>query len=75
MPPLKIYDLFISHAWFYSKGYNKLVELLNAANYFKWRNTAVPLTFTAAPVGWDWSSQAAEGRHAARPSGRAFQTD
>ncbi len=42
MPPLKIYDLFISHAWFYSKGYNKLVELLNAADYFKWRNYSVP---------------------------------
>jgi len=38
MPNLKTYDLFISHAWFYNKGYNKLIELLNDASNFSWRN-------------------------------------
>ena len=42
MPQLKTYDLFLSHAWFYSKGYNKAVELLNEANNFQWRNYSVP---------------------------------
>lgn len=42
MPILKTYDLFISHAWFYSKGYNRVVELLNDASNFTWRNYSVP---------------------------------
>lgn len=42
MPALKTYDLFVSHAWFYSKGYNRLVELLDEANNFKYRNYSVP---------------------------------
>ena len=42
MPTLKIYDLFISHAWFYSKGYNRVVELLKDASNFSWRNYSVP---------------------------------
>lgn len=42
MPNLKSYNLFISHAWFYSKGYEKLVELLNEAKLFNWRNYSVP---------------------------------
>ena len=42
MPQLKTYDLFLSHAWFYSKGYNKAVELLDNANNFYWRNYSVP---------------------------------
>ena len=42
MPPLKTYDLFISHAWRYDDDYYRLVGLLNNANYFKWRNYSVP---------------------------------
>jgi len=42
MPSLKTYDIFISHAWFYSKGYDKVVELLKAAPNFAWRNYSVP---------------------------------
>ena len=42
MPELKTYDIFISHAWFYNKGYNKAVELLNEAENLKWRNYSVP---------------------------------
>ena len=42
MPTLKTYDLFISHAWFYSRGYNRLIELLDEAPYFCYRNYSVP---------------------------------
>ena len=42
MPPLKTYDLFISHAWRYDDDYYRFVGLLNNANYFKWRNYSVP---------------------------------
>ena len=42
MPTLKTYDLFISHAWFYSKGYDRVVELLKDASNFSWRNYSVP---------------------------------
>lgn len=42
MPELKTYDLFISHAWRYNEDYYRLVDLLNKASYFKWRNYSVP---------------------------------
>jgi len=42
MPALKTYDLFISHAWQYNVEYYKLVDMLNKANNFKWRNYSVP---------------------------------
>lgn len=42
MPQLKTYDLFISHAWDYNDEYYRLVNLLNAAPNFKWRNYSVP---------------------------------
>lgn len=42
MPPLKTYDLFISHAWKYNDDYYRLVNLLNGAANFKWRNYSVP---------------------------------
>lgn len=42
MPTLKTYDLFISHAWFYSKGYDRVVGLLKDASNFSWRNYSVP---------------------------------
>lgn len=42
MPALKTYDIFISHAWTYSKDYYNLVDLLNSAANFKWRNYSVP---------------------------------
>lgn len=42
MPPLKTYDLFISHAWSYNDEYYRLVNMLNAAPNFKWRNYSVP---------------------------------
>ena len=42
MPTLKTYDLFISHAWTYNGDYYRLVDLLNAASFFEWRNYSVP---------------------------------
>lgn len=42
MPQLKIYDLFISHAWKYGKEYDRLTKLLNAAPYFYYRNYSAP---------------------------------
>lgn len=42
MPTLKTYDLFISHAWSVNADYLRLVNLLNKANYFYYRNYSVP---------------------------------
>ncbi|OEC84346.1 MULTISPECIES: TIR domain-containing protein [Methanobacterium] len=42
MPSLKTYRIFISHAWQYSSGYNRIVRMLNDASNFDWRNYSVP---------------------------------
>lgn len=42
MPSLRLYDLFISHAWTYGDDYYRLVNLLNNAPNFSWRNFSVP---------------------------------
>lgn len=42
MPELKTYRIFISHAWKYSSGYKRIVELLDDTNNFDWRNYSVP---------------------------------
>ena len=42
MPDLKTYRLFIGHAWQYNEDYNRLVEMLDRAKYFKWINYSVP---------------------------------
>ncbi len=42
MPELKTYDLFISHSWRYNDEYNRMVELLNGAPFFEWRNYSCP---------------------------------
>lgn len=42
MPYLKTYDLFISHAWKYGDEYDNLVDLLNSAPYFYYRNYSAP---------------------------------
>ena len=39
---MKEYHIFISHAWKYSDDYYRLVDLLNAASNFKWKNYSVP---------------------------------
>lgn len=36
------YNLFISHSWAYGDAYEKLVAMLDNANYFSYRNHSVP---------------------------------
>jgi len=36
------YRLFISHSWDYSDEYERMVDLLDGANYFEYRNYSVP---------------------------------
>lgn len=42
MPALKTYDLFISHAWTYNDEYYRLIQLLDDAPSFHYRNYSVP---------------------------------
>lgn len=42
IPALKTYDLFISHAWKYGEEYDRLVNLLDDAPNFKYRNYSAP---------------------------------
>lgn len=42
MPALKIYDVFISHAWKYNDQYYNLTNMLNEYAYFNYRNYSVP---------------------------------
>lgn len=42
MPPVKTYDLFISHAWCHDVDYHRLVNLLSNASLLNWRNHSVP---------------------------------
>jgi hypothetical protein len=42
MPRLKEYRIFISHAWNYTEEYFRLVEMLENARLFKWKNYSVP---------------------------------
>jgi hypothetical protein len=36
------YNIFISHSWAYGDAYDKLVDMLNDAPYFSYRNYSVP---------------------------------
>lgn len=36
------YNLFISHSWAYSDGYEKLIDLLEAKSYFSYKNHSIP---------------------------------
>lgn len=42
MPTLRVYRLFISHAWIHNDNYYVLVNMLNNANNFTWWNYSVP---------------------------------
>ena len=39
---MKTYNLFISHSWSYSDQYERLVKLLRARPYFRFRDYSVP---------------------------------
>ena len=42
MPELRNYRLFISHAWRYHDGYDRLIKFLDAALNFRYSNYSVP---------------------------------
>lgn len=42
MSPLKTYRVFISHAWTYNDEYYRLVNMLDTAPRFSWKNYSVP---------------------------------
>jgi len=42
MPKLKSRSLFISHSWAYGDAYDRLVEMLDAAPNFQYKNYSVP---------------------------------
>ncbi|MFQ5668139.1 MAG: TIR domain-containing protein [Candidatus Binatia bacterium] len=42
MPQLKSRNLFISHSWSYADEYDRLLDLLNAAPNFQYKNYSVP---------------------------------
>ncbi len=55
MPNLKLYDLFISHAWKYGEDYDRLIKMLKEAPLFEFRNYSAPedkpLVDPNTPVG------------------------
>ncbi|MCC5634168.1 TIR domain-containing protein [Nostoc sphaeroides CHAB 2801] len=42
MSELRVYRVFISHAWIYNDDYYRVVKMLDDAKYFYWRNYSVP---------------------------------
>jgi hypothetical protein len=40
--PLRMYDLFITHAWRYHEDWTKITEMLDSLPEFRWRNFSVP---------------------------------
>lgn len=44
MPALHEYRLFISHAWRYSDGYERMLRFLNECSNFSYRNYSVPVS-------------------------------
>src|SRR5437870_3189878 len=53
MPQLRVYHLMISHAWRYGDDYYRLVDMLDNAAYFDWRNFSIlehdPIHSTSEP--------------------------
>lgn len=39
---MRTYNIFISHSWSYNADYDRLVQMLNNAPYFSWKNYSVP---------------------------------
>jgi hypothetical protein len=42
MPKLRVYDVFISHAWDYNDEYYRLERMLDEVPLFLWKNLSVP---------------------------------
>ena len=53
------YNIFISHSWNYSDGYEKLLKLLNNAPYFSFKNYSVPKDDPIHNAIYDWQLKAA----------------
>ena len=53
------YNLFISHSWAYSDTYDNLVNLLNRASYFDYKNYSVPKNDPIHNAPYDYQLRAA----------------
>lgn len=53
------YNLFISHSWAYSDAYDKLVNLLDKASYFDYKNYSVPKNDPIHNAPYDYQLRAA----------------
>jgi hypothetical protein len=42
VPPLRTYQVFISHAWHRSDDYHRIVQFLDETRNFRWINLSVP---------------------------------
>lgn len=42
MPPLRTYNIFLSHSWSYSNAYEKLMALLDEAPNFRFKDYSIP---------------------------------
>lgn len=54
-----MYNLFISHSWAYSNEYTSLVNLLDGAMRFQYRNYSVPKDSPIHNAPTDWQLRAA----------------
>lgn len=53
------YNLFISHSWTYSDAYDRLVGLLDAKPYFRYKNYSVPKNDPIHNATYDYQLKAA----------------
>lgn len=53
------YNLFISHSWAYSDAYDKLVNLLDKASYFDYKNYSVSKNDPIHNAPYDYQLKAA----------------
>lgn len=53
------YNLFISHSWTYSGAYDRLVEMLNDAPGFSYKNYSVPKDDPIHNANYDYQLRAA----------------
>lgn len=53
------YNLFISHSWQYSDAYEKLVNMLNSAPSFSYKNYSVPKNDPIHNATYDYQLKAA----------------
>ena len=56
-----MYNLFISHSWKYGDAYEKLVNLLDNASYFSYKNYSVPKDDPLAISGANYQKKLFDG--------------